>query len=104
MYRYNPDLIKEGKNPLQLDYKEPSIPVKDYAYNETRYRMLLQADEARAEMLLKEAQADVTSTGNTTSKWPPCTIQPQLTRMRKNPSDAQPCQVNSPGKAFLFVD
>ena len=36
MYRYNPALIKEGKNPLQLDYKEPSIPVKDFAYNETR--------------------------------------------------------------------
>ena len=58
LYRFNPDLIKEGKNPLQLDYKEPSIPVKDFAYNETRYRMLTQTNEERAEMLLKLAQQD----------------------------------------------
>ena len=58
LYRYNPDLLKEGKNPLQLDYKEPSIPVKDFAYNETRYRMLTQTNEERAEMLLKLAQQD----------------------------------------------
>ena len=58
MYRYNPDLIKEGKNPLQLDYKEPSIPVKDFAYNETRYSMLVQSNEERAEKLLKLAQGD----------------------------------------------
>ena len=59
LYRYNPDLAKEGKNPFSLDSKEPSIPVEDYAYNETRYRMLLQSDEARAEFLMKEAKADV---------------------------------------------
>ena len=58
MYRYNPDLVKEGKNPLQLDYKEPSIPVKDFAYNETRYSMLVQSNEERAEELLKLAQGD----------------------------------------------
>jgi pyruvate-ferredoxin/flavodoxin oxidoreductase len=58
MYRYNPDLIMEGKNPLQLDYKEPSIPVKDFAYNETRFSMLVQSNEERAEALLKLAQGD----------------------------------------------
>jgi pyruvate-ferredoxin/flavodoxin oxidoreductase len=58
MYRYNPDLAKEGKNPLQLDYKEPSIPVKDFAYNETRYTMLVRANEERAETLIKLAQED----------------------------------------------
>jgi pyruvate-ferredoxin/flavodoxin oxidoreductase len=58
MYRYNPDLAKEGKNPLQLDYKEPSIPVKDFAYNETRYTMLVRANEERAEELIKLAQGD----------------------------------------------
>ena len=58
LYRYNPDLIKEGKNPLKLDYKEPSIPVKDFAYNETRYTMLTQTNEERAEKLLKLAQDD----------------------------------------------
>jgi pyruvate-ferredoxin/flavodoxin oxidoreductase len=58
MYRYNPALAKEGKNPLQLDYKEPSIPVKDFAYNETRYTMLVRANEERAETLIKLAQED----------------------------------------------
>ena len=55
LYRYNPTLADEGKNPLQLDSREPSVAVKDYAYNETRYRMLVQSDEARAEMLMNEA-------------------------------------------------
>ncbi len=58
MYRYNPENLKEGKNPLKLDYKEPSIPVKDFAYNETRYKMLTQTNEERAEELMKLAQAD----------------------------------------------
>ncbi len=61
LYRFNPALAAEGKNPLSLDSKEPSIPLDQYVYNETRYRLLLQTDEPRAEMLLKKAQADVKS-------------------------------------------
>ena len=61
LYRYNPSLIAQGKNPLKLDSKAPSIPVSEYAYNETRYRMLLQSDEKRAEALMKLAQKDVLS-------------------------------------------
>jgi pyruvate-ferredoxin/flavodoxin oxidoreductase len=64
LYRYNPMLIAEGKNPLTIDSKEPTIPLKDYAYNETRYRMLVQSDEQRAEELLKLAQQDVQSRWN----------------------------------------
>jgi pyruvate-ferredoxin/flavodoxin oxidoreductase len=59
LLRYNPDLIEAGQNPLTLDSKDPSIALEDYAYNETRYRTLLQSDEARAEMLMKEAKADI---------------------------------------------
>jgi len=58
LYRYNPDLADEGKNPLLIDSREPTIPVSEYAYKETRYRMLLQADEARAELLMKQATDD----------------------------------------------
>jgi len=61
LYRYNPGLVDEGKNPLTIDSKDPSIPLEQYAYNETRYRMLVQSDEQRAEMLLKQAQQDVKS-------------------------------------------
>jgi pyruvate-ferredoxin/flavodoxin oxidoreductase len=60
LFRYNPALADEGKNPLTIDSKEPTVSVQDYAYNETRYRMLVQSDEARAEMLMKGAREDVT--------------------------------------------
>jgi len=59
LFRYNPLLADEGKNPLVLDSKAPSIPVEEYAYNETRYRMLVQSDEQRAEALMRSARSDV---------------------------------------------
>jgi len=59
LYRYNPTLAAQGKNPLVLDSKAPSIPLQEYAYNETRFRQLLQSDEQRAESLMNLAQADV---------------------------------------------
>ncbi len=59
LYRYNPELAAQGKNPLIIDSKEPTTSVQEYAYNETRYKMLLQADEARAELLMREATEDV---------------------------------------------
>jgi pyruvate-ferredoxin/flavodoxin oxidoreductase len=59
LYRYNPDLLSEGKNPLILDSKGPLIPLERYAYNEVRFRMLQQSSEERAEQLLREAQQDV---------------------------------------------
>jgi pyruvate-ferredoxin/flavodoxin oxidoreductase len=61
LYRYNPALMDEGKNPLVIESKDPSIPFEQYAYNETRYRMLAQSDEGRAEDLLKLAQKDIQS-------------------------------------------
>jgi pyruvate-ferredoxin/flavodoxin oxidoreductase len=59
LYRYNPALAEQGKNPLLIDSKDPTVSVQDYAYNETRYRMLVQADEARAELLMTQARDDV---------------------------------------------
>ena len=59
LYRYNPDLIEQGKNPLTIDSKAPSIPFEQYAYNETRYRMLQQSDGERAAALMDLAQHDV---------------------------------------------
>ncbi len=59
LVRYNPDLRKEGKNPLQLDSKAPSIPLEDYIYNENRYRAVRARDADMAADLLKRAQADV---------------------------------------------
>ncbi len=59
LYRYNPALHAEGKNPLIMDSKEPTLPLEQFAYNETRYRMLLQSNEERAEALMQLAQKDV---------------------------------------------
>ncbi len=58
LYRYNPDLAKEGKNPLILDSKPPSIPVEDYTMSETRFRMLTHFKPDRAKELLAGAQAN----------------------------------------------
>jgi len=59
LYRYNPLLAEEGKNPLTIDSKEPTLPLEEFAYNETRYRMLLQSDESRADTLMQLAKDDI---------------------------------------------
>jgi pyruvate-ferredoxin/flavodoxin oxidoreductase len=59
LFRYNPDNVKEGKNPLKLDSKAPKIPLVDYTYKETRYKMLTKSHPERAEQLLKFAQEEV---------------------------------------------
>lgn len=59
LVRYNPDLLNEGKNPLQLDSKAPAIPLEEYIYNENRYNILRHTIPDEAAELLKEAQEDV---------------------------------------------
>jgi pyruvate-ferredoxin/flavodoxin oxidoreductase len=59
LFRYNPALADEGRNPLQLDSRAPSLPLKKYVGNETRYTMLAQAHPEAAEALLAKAQEDV---------------------------------------------
>ncbi len=56
LFRYDPRLKEQGKNPFQLDSKAPKGAFRDYAYNETRYRMLAQSNPEQAEILLKQAQ------------------------------------------------
>jgi pyruvate-ferredoxin/flavodoxin oxidoreductase len=59
MYRYHPDLAKEGKNPLQLDSRAPKLTVAQTLYSENRFKMLATSKPEEAKRLLKEAQADV---------------------------------------------
>jgi pyruvate-ferredoxin/flavodoxin oxidoreductase len=59
LMRYDPALILEGKNPFQLDSKAPSIPLKDYVYQEARYTILARTNPEAAAQLLCEAQKDV---------------------------------------------
>jgi pyruvate-ferredoxin/flavodoxin oxidoreductase len=55
LYRYNPLLAKEGKNPLQLDSKEPKLEYGDFLKNEVRYRTLTQQFPEIAKELFAQA-------------------------------------------------
>ena len=59
LYRFDPRLAEEGKNPLQLDSRDPKLPLEEYMYKEGRFRMLKQSYPDRAEMLLAAAKQDV---------------------------------------------
>ena len=59
LYRYNPALAAQGKNPLQLDSQAPTVPLKKYIYNETRYTMLAQSDPTTPSGCSELAQEDV---------------------------------------------
>ncbi len=59
LYRFDPRLKAEDKNPFQLDSKPPKIRLEEYIYNENRYRMLTKSDPKAAARLLVEAQKAV---------------------------------------------
>uniref|UniRef100_UPI0030D799FF pyruvate:ferredoxin (flavodoxin) oxidoreductase n=2 Tax=Cyanothece sp. BG0011 TaxID=2082950 RepID=UPI0030D799FF len=59
LYRYHPDLVGEGKNPLQLDMRSPKLPVERTMYQENRFKMLARSKPDAAKKLLKQAQNDV---------------------------------------------
>lgn len=80
LWRYNPALAAEGKNPFKLDSKAPSVALDKYIYNETRYTMLVHSDPDAAKRLLGEAQHDVTD------RWK---FYEQLAQMTVNGSAAQ---------------
>lgn len=56
LIRYNPILRKNDRNPFVLDSPKPSISLKNYAYNELRYKMLTQSSPKDAEKLMRLAQ------------------------------------------------
>ena len=61
LMRYNPELAMKGENPLKLDSPAPKIALKEYAYRETRYKMLTKSKPEEAARLLVLAQEDVRS-------------------------------------------
>ena len=58
LYRFNPPLKEEGRNPLQLDSKPPTLDFEEYAYGENRYRSLKQSKPEAAAELMKLASKD----------------------------------------------
>jgi pyruvate-ferredoxin/flavodoxin oxidoreductase len=59
LFRFNPDLAVEGKNPFHLDSRPPQTRLEDYIYREGRYRILQQSNPEAAARLLEQAKADV---------------------------------------------
>ncbi|MBW4610400.1 MAG: pyruvate:ferredoxin (flavodoxin) oxidoreductase [Hassallia sp. WJT32-NPBG1] len=59
LYRYNPELQQGGKNPLQLDMRQPKQSVEQSMYQENRFKMLTKSKPEIAKRLLQEAQAEV---------------------------------------------
>ncbi|BAU06815.1 ferredoxin oxidoreductase [Fischerella sp. NIES-3754] len=59
LYRFNPERINQGENPLQLDSRTPKLPVEKYMYLENRFKMLTKSYPEQAKRLLQQAQEDV---------------------------------------------
>lgn len=55
IFRFNPERIKEGENPMTLDYKGPKIDVKDFMYRETRFKMVEKMNHTAAGEFLETA-------------------------------------------------
>jgi len=58
LYRYNPMLKEEGKNPLTLDSKEPKADLKEFLMGEVRYSSLTRSFPENAETLFQKAAED----------------------------------------------
>lgn len=56
LLRYNPMLRRKNQNPFVLDSSRPTMALKDYAYNELRYKVLTMTNPEAAEDLMKHAQ------------------------------------------------
>ncbi len=56
LFRYDPRLRAEGKNPLQLDSKAPSVPFKEQMKSETRFSLLQRTNPEAAEHFAELAQ------------------------------------------------
>jgi pyruvate-ferredoxin/flavodoxin oxidoreductase len=59
LYRYNPVLAEQGKNPLTLDSKPPSKDLEAFVSKQNRFRALRAADPKRADRLLEALRQDV---------------------------------------------
>ncbi len=61
LWRFDPRLAGRGGNPWQIDMKEPSRPVTDYAYNENRFNILKKSHPEAADVIMARAQNHVST-------------------------------------------
>ncbi len=69
LFRFDPNKADSGQNPLKLDSKAPSISYEDFAYTETRFKMLTKSKPERAKMLIDKAQKEVNSRWHLYKSW-----------------------------------
>lgn len=58
LYRYNPDLADQGKNPFSLDSKDPTTSYQEFITSETRYKSLQKANPEVAAKLFARAEVE----------------------------------------------
>jgi len=68
LYRYNPSLEAEGKNPIILDSKEPKGDFKEFLMGEVRYSSLTRTFPGQAETLFQKAEEDMKTRYDTYKK------------------------------------
>jgi pyruvate-ferredoxin/flavodoxin oxidoreductase len=59
LYRFDPRLKDQGKNPLVLDSKEPTADFREFLMGEVRYSSLTRTFPEHAETLFQKAEADM---------------------------------------------
>jgi pyruvate-ferredoxin/flavodoxin oxidoreductase len=69
LFRFDPRRKAEGRNPLQLDSKAPTLPLEEYMYSENRFRMLKKSSPERAAALLEAAKKDVADRFKMYQQW-----------------------------------
>jgi pyruvate-ferredoxin/flavodoxin oxidoreductase len=55
LYRFNPELARQGKNPLIIDSKDPTMKFSEHALKENRFKILTKSDPEMAKKLMAEA-------------------------------------------------
>jgi pyruvate-ferredoxin/flavodoxin oxidoreductase len=58
LYRYNPDKIRLGENPLTLDSKPRKTRIEEYMMMENRFKMLIKSKPTLAKKYMDQAQKD----------------------------------------------
>lgn len=58
LYRYHPDLVKEGKQPFTLDSKDPTGDFKEFLMGQVRYSALARQFPEHAQQLFEKAEQD----------------------------------------------
>ena len=64
LYRYNPQLAEQGKNPFTLDSKEPTASFREFIRSEVRYSALSRQFPETADALFAKAEADAKARRN----------------------------------------